>query len=203
MSTRQAGSDGWRLLRSSQVAGLCLALLLTAPLTDCNRTPSGNGAAVQPKSTISVTTKPGGPLVMRTSTAEFQVTASGYLGAKLLQNGQELTLDDPPAEANSSADSVVTSGKEIQDFTLDLDHAKITDASGRLGGSGKRIELSGKSQSIPSLEKTVALEVYDNFPNLTLSSTSYRNGGTTDVALDRVVTQQHILSASSSDPLTS
>jgi len=199
MNTRQASSDGGRLLRNSQLAGLCLALLLTAPLTDCNRAPSGN-PAVQTKSTISVTTGHGGPVVIRTLAAEFQLSTTGYLQAKLLQDGQGLTLDDPQAEPKSSVDYLLSGGKEIQDFALDLDQAKVGDASGRLGGSGKRIEVSGKSLSIPSLEKTVALEVYDNFPNLVLSSTSYKNAGTSDVALDRVVTQQHILNASSSDP---
>ncbi|MBZ5573852.1 MAG: alpha-galactosidase [Acidobacteriia bacterium] len=138
--------------------------------------------------------------MIRTSTAEFRLAANGYLQAKLLYHGQELTLDDPQADSNSSTDYVVSSGKEIQDFALDLDHARIIDASGRLGGSGKRIEISGKSQSVPGLEKTVALEVYDRFPNLLLSSTSYKNTGTSDVALNRVVTQQHILNASLSDP---
>ena len=199
MNTRRAGSDGGRLLRNSQLAGLCLALLLTAPFTDCNRAPSGN-PAVQAKSTIRITTEPGGPVMIRTSTAEFRLAANGYLQAKLLYHGQELTLDDPQADSNSSTDYVVSSGKEIQDFALDLDHARIIDASGRLGGSGKRIEISGKSQSVPGLEKTVALEVYDRFPNLLLSSTSYKNTGTSDVALNRVVTQQHILNASLSDP---
>ena len=137
--------------------------------------------------------------MIRTSTAEFQLTAAGYLQAKFLQNGQELTLDDPQAEAGSSADYVVSGGKEIRDFVLDLDHARITDASGRLGATGKRIEVTGKSQSIANLERTVALEVYDSLPNLVLASTSYKNTGTSDVTLDRVVTQQHILNASLSD----
>ena len=94
MNTRRAGSDGGRLLRNSQLAGLCLALLLTAPFTDCNRAPSGN-PAVQAKSTIRITTEPGGPVMIRTSTAEFRLAANGYLQAKLLYHGQELTLDDP------------------------------------------------------------------------------------------------------------
>jgi alpha-galactosidase len=196
MRMRQACTDGWRLLRSFRVAGPCLALVMTAALTDCNQSPRGL-KAVQTTSTIGVTTKPGGPVVIRTSTAEFQFSAAGYLQAKFLQNGQELTLDD--AQANSSADYVVSGGKEIQDFVLDLDHARITNASGRLGASGKRIEVTGKSRSMASLERTVALEVYDSFPNLVLSSTSYKNTGTSDVTLDRVVMQQHILNASLQD----
>ena len=198
MSTRQVCTDGWRLLRIPRLTGLCVALLITAALTDCTQSPRG-GKAAPTTSTISVTTRPGGPVVIRTATAEFQLTATGYLQARSLQNGQELTLDDPQAEANSSADRVVSGGKEIGDFVLDLDHARITDASGRLGASGKRIEVTGKSQSMPDLERTVALEVYDSLPNLVLTSTSYKNTGASDISLDRVVTQQHILNASLSD----
>jgi len=198
MSTRQADTHGCRLSRISRLMGLCVALLMTSALTDCHQSPRG-GKAVPTTSAISVTTRPGGPVVIRTSTAEFQLTATGYLQAKFLQNGQELTLDDPQAEAGSSADYVVSGGKEIRDFVLDFDHARITDASGRLGASGKRIEVTGKSQSITNLERTVALEVYDSLPNLVLASTSYKNTGTSDFTLDRVVTQQHILNASLSD----
>jgi len=198
MSTRQADPHGCRRHRISRLTGLCVALLTIFTLTDCKQSPHG-GKAVPTTSAISVTTRPEGPVVIRTSTAEFQLTATGYLQAKFLQNGQELTLDDPQAEAGSSADYVVSGGKEIRGFVLDLDHARITDASGRLGASGKRIEVTGKSQSIANLERTVALEVYDSLPNLVLASTSYKNTGTSDVTLDRVVTQQHILNASLSD----
>ena len=198
MSTRQTDTHGCRPPRISRLTGLCVALLMSSALTDCNQSPR-SGKAVPTTSAISVTTRPRGPVVIRTSTAEFQLTAAGYLQAKFLQNGQELTLDDPQAEAGSSADYVVSGGKEIRDFVLDLGHARITDASGRLGATGKRIEVTGKSQSIANLEKTVALEVYDSLPNLVLASTSYKNTGTSDVTLDRLVTQQHILNASLSD----
>src|ERR1035437_3609658 len=199
MSTRQADTHGCRLHRISWLMGLCVALLMSSAFSDCYQSPRA-GKAVPTTSAISVTTRPGRPVVIRTSTAEFQLTAAGYLQAKFLQNGQELTLDDPQAEAGSSADYVVSGDREIRDFVLDLDHARITDASGRLGATGKRIEVTAKSQSIANLERTVALEVYDSLPNLVLASTSYKNTGAGDVALDRVVTQQHILNASFSDP---
>ena len=198
MSTPQADTHGCRLARISRLAGLCIVLLMASALTDCNQSPPA-GKAVPTTSAISVTTRPGEPIVIRTSTAEFQLTAAGYLQARLLRDGQELTLDDPQPEAGSSADYVVSGGKEIRDFVLELDHVRITDASGRLGASGRRIEVTGKSQSIPSLETTVAIEVYDSLPNLALASTSYKNTGTVEVPLDRIVTQQHILNASLSD----
>ena len=48
---------------------------------------------------------------------------------------------------------------------MDLDHARIGEASGRLGATGKRIEVSGKSASLPAIERTVVIEVYEQlFP---------------------------------------
>src|SRR5258708_30863889 len=97
MSTRQADPHGCRLHRISRLTGLCIALLMSFALTNCNQSPRA-GKPVPTTSAISVTTRPGGPVVIRTSTAEFQLTAAGYLQAKFLQNGQELTLDNPHAE---------------------------------------------------------------------------------------------------------
>ena len=145
-------------------------------------------------------TNPGSPIVIRTSAAEFRLFPSGYLQSTLRRQGQSLTLDDPGKDATVSADSVLSDGREIRDFVLDLDHAKLSEASGRLGARGKRIEVAGKSQSVTALEKTVAVEVYDDFPNLALTSVSYKDTGTSDIAIERIITQQHVLNASLSDP---
>jgi alpha-galactosidase len=137
--------------------------------------------------------------VIKTQAAVFQLTTAGYLQASLLRDGQTLTLDDSHAEPKGSADSVVSGGKEISDFMLDFASARVTDSSGRLGPTGKRVEISGKSQSVSALEKEIAIEVYDNFPNLALASVSYKNLGSAEIPLERIVTQQHILNASFSD----
>ena len=43
------------------------------------------------------------------------------------------------------------------------------------------------------------VEVYDDFPNLLLSSAEYKNAGTADVHIDRVIEQQHKFNASLAD----
>ena len=179
-------------------AALCLALLLSVPLVGCNQLRS-NRASAQGNSAISVTVTSAGPIVIRTPATEFQLTAAGYLQANLLRDRQALTLDDVQADPRGSADSVVSGGKEISDFVLDFANARVTNASGRLGPKGKRVEISGKSQSVPTLEKNLVIEVYDNLPNLALTSASYKNLGTADIPIERVVTQRHILNASFSD----
>ncbi|HEV2395777.1 MAG TPA: glycoside hydrolase family 36 protein [Candidatus Sulfotelmatobacter sp.] len=94
----------------------------------------------------------------------------------------------------------MSNGAEIHDFILDVEHPKISDASGRLGQRGRRIEVVGKNGSLPFLEETLVLEIYDNFPNLALTSVTYKNTGTTDVAVDSIKTQEHIFDASLTDP---
>ena len=124
------------------------------------------------ESAIAVRTTPAA-LVVETTAAHFRLLPSGYLQASLLRGGQEWTLDDPAA--NTSTDFAVIAGKETNEFVLDLDHAKVSAASGRLGGKGKRIEVSGNSSSSPTLEKHVIVEFYDDFPNIALTTVSYKN----------------------------
>ncbi|HVO62104.1 MAG TPA: glycoside hydrolase family 36 protein [Terriglobales bacterium] len=177
---------------------LLAALILTVPVVSCSSNRSKVPAAAESK--IHVVVNPGGPLVITTSGGEFQVSKTGYIQAALLRDGQKLSLDDAQADSQASADEVTSGGKAVSDFALDFSNARVTSPSGRLGAAGKHIEIPGKSQSVPALEKTLAIEVYDDLPALLLASTSYKNSGATEIPLERVITQRHILNASASDP---
>src|SRR5437879_4549692 len=184
----------------SSFAATFLIVVFAAPIVSCHQSPSERGL-VEGGSAIGVTVPSSGSIVITTPRAEFRLTAAGYLQAGLLQDKdkQVLTLDDIDADPNGSADSLVTSGKEAGDFVLDLTHARVSNASGRLGSKGKRVEISGKSRSMPMLEKSLVIEAYDDLPNLALTSTSYKNLGTADIPVERVVMQRHIFNASLSD----
>ncbi len=172
------------------------ALLLSVILAGCSRQHARQEGAT---SNVRVTVASEGPIVIKTSAAEFDVNQAGYISAKLWREGQARSLDDPQTEPGSGADSIVTGGKAVDDFVLDFSTVRVTNASGRLGGNGKRVEVSAKSHSAPALEKSLAIEVYDDLPNLALSSTSYKNTGSAEVAIERAITQQHILNASLQD----
>jgi alpha-galactosidase len=152
-------------------------------------------------SAIVVTAKPGGPLVITTPTAEFDVFPWGDLQAYLLKDGKRLTLDEPKREREAGGDYVVAGGKEIRDFDFDLDHAKVSAAQGKLGPRGKRIEISGRPSAAGgvSIAKTLTLEVYDDFPNLALTTVAYRNTGSQDLKIGVIVTQSRRLNASLAD----
>ena len=146
------------------------------------------------QSAIQVEIGPKGPVVLTTKAAEFRLLPSGYVQTFLLKDGHKLTLDDPCAGESSAADFLVHAGKPAY-FSLDFAHVKVSDAAGKMG-SGKRIEIPGEaSSSGAKLERVVVLEVYDDFPNLLLSTVKYRNPGNTDFEIDRTVDQRHRFNA--------
>ena len=176
--------------RRWSVLGLAGLFLLSA---SCSRSqPKAETPAPEP-SHIKVEVKPGGPIVLTTSSAEFQILPSGYIQASLLKGDQRLTLDEPGAVGS---DLLLHNGKPLQ-FALDLSAAKVQDSTGKLG-RGKRVEIPARTSdpSASNIQRTVEVEVYDDFPNLLLSSAEYKNSGTQDFHIDRVIEQQHKFSAS-------
>jgi alpha-galactosidase len=96
----------------------------------------------------------------------------------------------------------VSDGKEVANFTFNFDHVSVTEAHGDIGTLGKSIQMSGRTPADEGiqLEKILRLEVYDRYPNLILSSVSYRNRGAAAIRLDQVILQRHCFNASLVDP---
>ncbi len=76
-------------------------------------------AAPSRPSDIKVEVRDGGPIVLTTSAAEFQILPSGFLQATLLKDGKRLTLDEPEVGSAGGSDSIVHEGKEL-DFMPDF-----------------------------------------------------------------------------------
>ena len=157
-------------------------LMLALMSASCNKSTS---PAAPQLSTIKVEMKSGGPMVLTTSAAEFQVLPSGAIQAFLLRNGAKLTLDTPSADA-----SYLTQGSKNIRFAFDLDRATVSEASGKLG-RGKRIDIPAHSSESPDLQAMLHVEAYDDFPNLVLTSAEYKNGGSSDLKIDRATVQEH------------
>ncbi len=153
---------------------------------------TGCGTGGNERAGSKVTVKTGDSIVIGTSAAEFTVHPSGALTARLLRNGRSLRLEDTGA-----AGSVVSEGRQVADFPFDLAAAKIGEPRGKLGSHGKRVEITGKGAGI---EKTLIVEVYDDFPALAVTALAVRNSGGRDFALDKIVAERHRLSASLADP---
>ncbi len=169
----------------------CFGVSCTTPPVKTESAPQP--APVPQRSNIKVDVRLGGPIVVTTSAAEFQILPSGYVQASLLKGDQKLTLDQPAA---SGSDFLVHDGRETQ-YALDLGQVRLQDSVGKLG-RGKRMEIPAHpvDPSVTNIQGTVRIEVYDDFPTLLLSSAEYKNTGKEDLHIDRAVEQQHRLNAS-------
>jgi alpha-galactosidase len=175
-----------RLLMSAMVlAGVAMLLL------SCAQPAVGPKAAPSRPSDIKVQVRDGGPLMVTTSSAEFEILPSGFLQATLLKEGKRLTLDEPGEGSAGGSDSIVHQGKEL-DFVPDFGRTKVLESSGKLG-RGKRVEIPGRplAPAGMDIERMLLVEVYDDFPNIALVSSTYKNVGTKDFQIDEVWMQQH------------
>jgi alpha-galactosidase len=184
--TWQGRVNGPRFLLS--IAGVILAALASL---GCNKPAQRVKTPPARLSDIKVEVRDGGPILVTTSTAEFQILPSGFLQATLLKDGKRLTLDEPEAGSAGGSDSIVHEGKEL-DFIPDFGEAKVSESTGKLG-RGKRLEIPARPLApagVP-IERRLVVEVYDDFPNVALVSAAYKNTGDTDFQIDEVWMQQH------------
>ena len=174
---------------------VCTVVILVSLLvTSCNNKKAAEKPLAPKQSQVVVMAPTEGdqPCIIRTKSAEFHVLG-GSINAFLITNGSKLTIDSALTSGESS-DEVEINGKHIHDFASE-GSPKTGNANGKLGALGKRIEFASKSASA-GIEKTVAIEVYDDFPNMAILSTAYKNTGTSDLTLGRILTQRHKLNAS-------
>src|SRR5262249_42711431 len=78
--------------------------------------------------------------------------------------------------------------------------ARVLEAVGKMG-VGKRVEVPARplGPSGTDLRRVLTFEIYDQFPNMLLSTVAYTNSGSTDLLLEKSVDQRHHLSAALSD----
>jgi alpha-galactosidase len=160
---------------------IALVCILSA---GCQIKEEANPAA--PKSTVEVRMS-AEAITARTPSAEFRLSPSGVLTAFLQKNNSTISLDAKPLDASQV---VTIAKKDFSGLVLDVAHAQVSEATGKLGPLGKHIEIRGK---IPDshLEETVILELYDAFPNLALLSLSLRNVGQGPLSIESVTMQRH------------
>jgi alpha-galactosidase len=170
-----------------------ILLIAVLPLlfTACGRKTSQMSKTPSALSTIKVSVSSSGPIVLTTSAAEFQILPSGYIQASLPRDGKKLSLDEPQEGNPAGSDYLVDAGSEVH-FTPDLSHAKVEEATGKLG-RGKHVTIPAQPAGLPgkTLQRTLQIEVYDDFPTLLLSSATYTNTGTSDHQIEKIVEQQH------------
>jgi alpha-galactosidase len=179
------------------IPGCALTLIFLLSCGACKSRQARPVASNPPPSSIGVDITSAGPLVVKTAKAEFDVLSSGYIQAYLLNDGKKLTLDEPSAD-QSASDYLVVGGKPVT-FRAQFDKASVIEAVGKLG-RGKHVELPlVPIDATNNVEGVLQIEAYDDLPNLVLTSIGYKNTGTENFSIDRVIAQQHRFSAALAD----
>src|SRR5512146_527003 len=100
------------------IPAVCLCGLALLSLSCSKPAPQPKAPPSQP-SYIKVGVRDGGPVIITTSAAEFQILPSGFLQATLLKDRQRLTLDEPNVGSTGGSDSIIHDGQEF-DFVPDF-----------------------------------------------------------------------------------
>ncbi|TAM84016.1 MAG: hypothetical protein EPN47_04200 [Acidobacteria bacterium] len=168
-------------------------IALVAGLAGCK---TGSLGEKQPGivSSVNIGVNRSGPVILQSSSAEFHVLPSGNIQSFLRKPGGNLTLEDPASGPGGAGSYLVSGGKQISGFVYDFGQSIISDARGKIGPLGKRIEIPARSPE--GIEKTLAMEIYDDFPNLAVVTEAYRNMTAKELLIDRVVANRHRLNAS-------
>ncbi|MGA9528286.1 MAG: alpha-galactosidase [Terriglobales bacterium] len=162
---------------------------------DSQPKPTAAKPEVPQTSAIHVALNTDGPIVLSTSAAEFQLAADGNIRASLLKDGKKLSLDEP-STGNLSDSNTVIVGKEDVHFALDFKQTQVREAIGKMG-IGKRVEIPARAlgRLAADMQGVLALEVYDQFPNILLSTVQYKNTGENEVTIEASVNQRRRLNA--------
>jgi len=191
--SRSAGQFAWSAIGVSGAVILAMAL---AGLTACSKH-EAQRKEPQPAPQSQVRVTPGAAgLTLDTPSSEFVVATNGYVTANLVTPRGKLSLD---ASGTESGLSVVADGTALSAFAFDVANPQISAPEGKLGTRGKRVVVSGRAAGT-ALEVSLAVELYDDFPDFALVSASLRNTGDRDVRLDSVDFDRHRLDASLAGP---
>ena len=188
----------FQMIRSDRRIILSVSVILVFLISmGCGTAPNPGRRGQGSGSEVVTTINPAGPIVLKTAAAEFEILPSGYIRAYLLNGESRLSLDEP----DSGSDFLVSAGEEISNFQLDFTRAKVMDAHGKVGTRGKRVEVTGRASAAAgaAIEKTLTVEVYDDFPKLAVTSLAYRNASDRAFQVDRVVVASHRLNAALGD----
>ncbi|HYM11035.1 MAG TPA: alpha-galactosidase [Bryobacterales bacterium] len=150
-------------------------------------------------SPITVSAKRHANIVITTPKAQFEIAANGSVRGFLVRGKQRLTLDDPAAA--DTGDAIKINGAEVGGFTADASGVKVTDARGPLGARGKRVVVPGRAEANGvTVERTATFEIYEDFPELLLSTVTYKNAGSAPFHIDHAAIDRHRLNAALTDP---
>ncbi len=80
---------------------------------------------------------------------------------------------------------LIIKGKEVKDFVVDYNHISVETIETTLG-KGKRLFINGTAEKEDQykIQKTLIVEYFDRYPDVAITSATYKNLGKSDLTID-------------------
>ena len=157
-------------------------------LAACGGQPATTSSGPTP-SAITFHSIPDGEIWFRNSQIQLRFDSEMYCRVYLYQNGSLHSMNDiPPDPAKAKPPHfIAVGGEEIRDFQIDYKNVGASEIRTQFG-AGRKLNLTGYAKTSQGviIQKTLAVELYQDFPNAALVSATYRN---TDQKASIVVTR--------------
>ncbi|MCD4710711.1 MAG: alpha-galactosidase, partial [Bacteroidales bacterium] len=142
-----------------------------------------------------------GDICFRNSGIELKFDKHMY--CKVYNRGNSISLNDINREEELTKPSyfIAIDGEELTDFSVDYDNIDVESIETAFG-LGKRMVLTGIAVCSDStrIEKTLRIELYENYPDIAVSSASYKNLGASDMVIEMDYSNYYRLDATQVDP---
>ncbi|MCF6332772.1 MAG: alpha-galactosidase [Draconibacterium sp.] len=142
----------------------------------------------------------GGDIWFRGSGVELRFDQN--MKVAIFYKGEKTPLNVSDNDTNAKPSHfIVVEGKEVTDFAVDYDHINVQPVEKEFG-KGTKLTLKGVAglKDGVRIEKTLSVEIYDNYPGALLTSASYKNLGTSDVIIDKTISNYLLMDASQGNP---
>lgn len=178
-----------RVLSSYSAILLRIMVVLSAlSLGACGLQPATTTSGSKPPA-ITFHSIPDGEIWFRNSQIQLRFDSEMYCRVYLYQNDSLHSINDiPPDPAKARPPHfIVVSGEELRDFQVDYKNVGASEIRTQFG-AGRKLNLTGYAKTSQGviIEKKLAVELYEDFPDAALVSATYRN---TDKTTSIVVTR--------------
>ena len=145
-----------------------------------------------------------GEVWFRHSQIQLRFDRELYCGIFFKRNGRLLSLCHNPSDPSLAKPShfISVEGEEVLDFYIDYQNIGLSEVRTRFG-AGKRLHLTGygKTSGNTLVEKTVLVELYQDYPDIAILWAIYRNNDPKQsIRVTKVTNQFFRMDASLTDP---
>lgn len=125
------------------------------------------------------------------------------MNLEILRGGEEIPLNFAGAGDHlKPSHFVVVNGAEVTEFTVDYDQVQVEPVETNFG-KGRKLTLKGVAEPENSglIEKTLTVELYEKYPDAAIISAVYTNTGTSEITMNKSVSNFYRMDASLMDSL--